>query len=167
MRQKTQEEPAAAEDELGGRRVRDKLFLLLLLLFCLRATQYGSEHRGPGALVPSPAGVRRTFPHVESAEDPSVRPLSAGGVSVQAASQGRGPDSPPAGLGAVPAYKEQRAGPESPGESGEQQQPQCPQSITVHQCAMLTLILCCLVLSTVVHFTASILFVYNVKLHAD
>lgn len=89
-----------------------------VFLFGLRTTQDGSEHRGPGALVPSPAGFCRTFPHVESAEDPSVCPLSAGSVSVQAASQGRGPDSPAAGLGAVPTHKEQRAGPDSPGESG-------------------------------------------------
>lgn len=101
-----------------------RLICIFLLLFCLQTTQDGSEHRGPGALVPGPAGLCRTFPDVESAEDPSVRPLSAGSVSVQAASEGRGPDSPPAGLGAVPAHKEQRAGPDSPGESGEQQ-PQC------------------------------------------
>lgn len=96
-------------------------FTHTLLLFCRVPTTWdGSEHRSPGALVPGPVGLCGTFPHVESSKDPSLRPLSAGSFSVQAAPEGRGPDSSPARLGAVPPHKEQRAGPDSPGESGEQ-----------------------------------------------
>lgn len=78
----------------------------ILLVFCLRMTQDVSQRRRPGALVPGSAGLCRTLPHVESPQDPPVRALSAGGVPVQAASQGRGPDSPAAGLGAVPTHEE-------------------------------------------------------------
>lgn len=96
-------------------------FTHTLLLFCRVPTTWdGSEHRSPGALVPGPVGLCGTFPHVESSKDPSLRPLSAGSFSVQAAPEGRGPDSSPARLGVVPPHKEQRAGPDSPGESGEQ-----------------------------------------------
>lgn len=89
-----------------------------LVYFCYFSSANGNNHRGPGALVPSPAGFCGAFSHVEPTEDPLVCPLSAGSVPVQAASEGRGPDPPAAGLGAVPTHEEQRVGADSPGESG-------------------------------------------------
>lgn len=129
-----------------------------LLYFFHFASKDGNNHGGTGALVPSLAGFCRAFSHVEPTEDPPVCPLSAGSVPVQAASEGRGPDPPAAGLGAVPTHEEQRVGADSPGESGAR----CISInvISKKQSALtVTLIFHFYFPSAVVHFAASILFV--------
>ena len=72
-------------------------------------------------MVPGPAGLRGALSHVESAQDTPVCPLFESRVPVQADPEDRGPDPPPARLGAVPAHQEHRAGPDPPGESGEEE----------------------------------------------
>ena len=72
-------------------------------------------------MVPGPAGLRGALSHVEPAQDPPVCPLFESRVPVQAEPEGRGPDSPAARLGALPAHQEHRAGPDAPGESGKEE----------------------------------------------
>lgn len=79
----------------------------------------GVDRGVPGALVPRPARVCRTFPNLQSSQNTALRSLSPGGFPVQAPAENRGPDAPPARLGSLPSHQEQRAGPQPPGEGGE------------------------------------------------